>query len=90
MLAVKNRRASDYVLQSPAPKAAVVVTLADDAVIGAVASPARLLQAELAARLAGDAAVVAEHSLRWRAAMICGAAIVAWVPLALAASLIFA
>lgn len=90
MLAVKNRRASDYVLQSPAPKAAVVVALADDAAIGAVASPARQLQAELAARLAGETSILAGHSLRWRVAMICGAAIVAWMPLVLAASLVFA
>lgn len=90
MLAVKNRRASDYVLPSLAPKEAVVVALADDAVFGAVASPARLLQAELTARLAGETIVVQGRSLRWRAAMIGGAAILAWAPLALAASLIFA
>lgn len=89
MLSVKVRRASDYVPLAPAPKAAMVVALADDAAIDAVPSPARLLQAELAARLAGETAIVPQRSLRWRAAMICGAAILAWVPLAVGGSLIF-
>jgi hypothetical protein len=90
MLAVKNRRASEYVMPSPVPQQAVVVALAGDAAVEAVASPARMMQAELAARLAGGVDMRPTRSLRWRAAMVIGAAILCWVPIAAAAALIFA
>ena len=90
MLAVKNRRATEYVLQTPvATPQAVVVALAGGALVHGVASPALLLQAELAARLAGAGLVQPERSLRWRAAVIFGAAILCWVPFAAAAALLF-
>jgi hypothetical protein len=88
MLAVKHRRASEYVPQSLPQPRGVVVALAGDA-HGDAESPARALQAELAARLAGAPVVRNGRSLRWRAAMIFGAAILCWVPIAAAAALIF-
>lgn len=90
MLAVKSRRASEYVMQPPASQQAVVVALADDMCVDGVASPARIMQAELAARLAGGADMRPTRSLRWRAAVVIGAAILCWVPIAAAAALIFA
>ena len=85
MLAVKNRRASDYVPQIAAPPVPVVVALADDAVVEAVPSPARALQAELAARLAGAPTVQTGRSLRRRTAIVFGVAILCWMPIVAAA-----
>lgn len=87
MLAVKNRRASDYVPQIAAAQP-VVVALGGDAAVEAVPSPARALQAELAARLAGEARVQTERSLRWRTGVVVGAALLCWLPVAGAAALI--
>lgn len=81
MLAVKHRRASDYV-----PKKAtvqpVVVALAGDESVESVPSPARALQAELTARFAGAAAVQTGRSMRWRMAVVVGGAMMCWVPVA--------
>jgi hypothetical protein len=89
MLAVKKRRASEYVPHVAASQPSVVVALAGDVTAEGVASPARMLQDQLAARLAGDALVQPERSLRWRAAVVFGAAILCWLPIAGAAALIF-
>jgi hypothetical protein len=89
MLALKVRRASDYVPAPTARQQAAVIALADDGVIGPVDSPARRMQAELAARLTGEAVVDPGRSLRWRMGAICGAAILCWVPLVGAMALIF-
>lgn len=88
MLAVKHRRASDYVPQIAAAQP-VVVTLRGDAAVEAVPSPARALQAELAARLAGAAAVQTGRSLRWRMAVVVGGALMCWVPVVGLTALIF-
>ena len=90
MLAVKNRRASEYVPQVAAPQPAVVLALASDMAVEGVASPARMMQAELAARLAGGLAEQPGRSLRWRAAVVFGAAILCWVPIAGVVALFFA
>jgi hypothetical protein len=92
MLAVKNRRASEYVPQAhvPSPQRADVVALAGDALVGGGPSPARMMQAELAARLAGGIETQPGRSLRWRAMMVFGAALLCWLPIAGAAVLIFA
>ena len=88
MLAVKHRRASEYVPEIVSPQP-VVVALADDAAVAAVPSPARALQAELAARLAGEASVQSGRSLRWRTAVVFGVAALCWTPILGAAALIF-
>lgn len=80
MLAVKHRRASGYVPQI-APAQPVVVALADDAAIEAVPSPARALQAELAARLAGAPTQQTGWSLRRRTTIVFGVATLCWVPI---------
>ena len=83
MLAVKSRRSSDYVAR-PQP---VELRIADAAAGPGVASPARLMQAELAARLTpdkGPASTPSGISLRGRAALICASALVCWLPVAAA------
>jgi len=83
MLAVKNRRPSEYVPRF----APMVVAIAADTAVAATASPARALQAELAERLAQGQLVsvaVPGRSIRWRAAMICAATLASWVPIAAA------
>lgn len=87
MLAVKNRRASDYVPQIAAAQP-VVVALVGDAAVEAVPSPARALQAELAARLAGAPTVQAGRSLRRRTAIVIGLAILCWTPIVAVAVLV--
>lgn len=90
MLAVKNRRASDFVA-APAKAPGPVVLSLDAAVeIMAVPSPARALQAELAARLAGEVDRYPQHSVGWRIMAIGWAATLCWMPLLVVAALIVA
>jgi hypothetical protein len=92
MLAVKQRRSSEYVFRP----AASGPRLADAAEVPAVASPARAMQAQLAERLAApaqadmSAKVATGLSLRGRAAVICAMALVSWLPIAAAGWLILA
>jgi hypothetical protein len=97
MLAVKVRRPSDYVARPlPVPLAAsspVPVRLVDSGTLTAAPSPARALQAELVQRMSappGAATSGPGLSLRGRAAMICAAVLVSWLPLAAGAWLLAA
>lgn len=102
MLAVKQRRSSEYVSRQvgAGPRLADLDPASGDAASG-VTSPARLMQAQLAERLEGRGDPVSLNrtaaaqmgtglSLRGRAAAICAMALVSWLPIAAAGWLILA
>ncbi|NJS13564.1 MAG: hypothetical protein HC788_01860 [Sphingopyxis sp.] len=77
MLAIKVRRASDYVEQP----VQVVVALAGTEIVPVGTSPARALQAELASRLAVGPDPFPMVSTRRRVALIMAAAALCWLPI---------
>lgn len=83
MFAHKLRRDEDYVVR-PQPVAERSGPTAISATAAAVPSPARMMQDDLAAQIAGGVLTESDRGLspRARIAAIIGAALMCWIPIA--------